>query len=75
MVHAEEKWKSLVVSKVEKIRSELANPKDGLPGFTVSCGIAHGSHAEDTATLVRMADEALYQTKKNGRDGYTFSES
>ena len=74
MVHAEEKWKSLVVSKVEKIRSELANPKDGLPGFTVSCGIAHGSHAEDTATLVRMADEALYQTKKNGRDGYTFSE-
>lgn len=73
MVHADEKWRELVTSKIEKIRSELRMPRNGLPAFTVSCGIVHGSQAEDTASLVRMADDALYRTKKNGRDGYTFA--
>ena len=73
MVHADEKWKGLVTSKIEKIRSELRTPRNGLPAFTVSCGIVHGSQAEDTASLVRMADDALYRTKKSGRDGYTFA--
>ena len=73
MIHAEEKWKDLLIDKLEKIRAELSIPKEH-PGFTVSCGIAHGSKAKDTASLVRMADEALYRTKKNGRDGYTFAD-
>jgi PleD family two-component response regulator len=73
MIHAEEKWKDLLIDKLEKIRTELSIPKEH-PCFTVSCGIAHGSKAKDTASLVRMADEALYRTKKNGRDGYTFAD-
>ena len=74
MVHAGEKWKDLLIIKLKKIQAELGTVKEDLPGFTVSCGIAHGSKAKDTASLVRMADEALYQTKKNGRDGFTFAD-
>ena len=73
MVHADIKWKDLVTSKIVKIQTELAAGKDDVPAFSVSCGIAHGSQAEDTASFVRLADEALYQTKKNGRNGYTFA--
>ena len=73
MVHADIKWKNLVTSKIRKIEAELAAGKDDVPAFTVSCGIAHGCQADDIASLVRMADEALYQTKNNGRNGYTFA--
>ncbi len=74
MVHAEEKWKDLLIMKLKKVQAELSTAKEDLPGFTVSCGIAHGSKAKDTASLVRMADEALYRTKKNGRNGFTFAD-
>ena len=74
MVHAEERWKDLLILKLEKIQAELSIAKEDLPGFTVSCGIAHGSRAKDTASLVRMADEALYQSKKDGRNRFTFAD-
>jgi diguanylate cyclase (GGDEF)-like protein len=36
---------------------------------TISCGVAtYPDHARDAATLIRMADSAVYQAKGDGRD-------
>jgi diguanylate cyclase (GGDEF)-like protein len=52
----------------EKVRSAVA-VTTGLSGLTLSAGVAAmPQHATDPATLVRAADDALYRSKKDGRD-------
>ena len=73
MVHFTEKQYSLISAKLDKISQELANGSDGLPGFSVSVGIAHGSEAHDAEGLFEKADMAMYQSKQGGKHTYTFS--
>lgn len=72
MVHTDRQQDKLIVSKIRQINDELADTDDGLPAVSVSVGVAHGSQAEDMSALFECADSALYETKKNGRNGYTF---
>ena len=74
MVHADDEHKGLIGSKIDHINEELEDTSDGLPAITVSVGIAHGKDASTPETLFEHADEVLYQTKDNGRRGYTFYE-
>jgi PleD family two-component response regulator len=39
---------------------------------SVSVGISHGKDAKDVSFLFKHADEALYETKRRGKSGYTF---
>ena len=72
MGHASEMQQHLIKAKIENINEELGNPEDGLPPFSVSIGIAHGSQADSEAGLFEKCDLALYESKNRGRHTYTF---
>lgn len=40
-----------------------------VPGFTASYGVADTSQSTDLATLVSLADAAMFRAKRSGRDG------
>jgi diguanylate cyclase (GGDEF)-like protein len=54
----------------ERVREGLAQCDHGeaLGRITVSIGLAHASASTDFQTLYRMADEALYEAKRQGRN-------
>jgi diguanylate cyclase (GGDEF)-like protein len=60
-----------------RLRAQIAS-LDGLPGsvqVTVSIGVA-ASHTDDTpGELLRRCDEALYRSKRGGRDRVTVDQS
>jgi two-component system, cell cycle response regulator len=61
------------VAIAERLRQAVAAAPSVVP-ITASAGVAtYPSHAGDADTLVRAADEALYQSKNTGRDRTTQS--
>jgi len=54
----------------EAVRSELERTlrSAGLPVYTASYGIVEGTRGEDLSNIVRRADAALFQAKREGRD-------
>ncbi|SCC05071.1 sensor domain-containing diguanylate cyclase [Kosakonia oryziphila] len=57
------------LDEAEAIRMAIANiAMPGLPGVTVSIGVAHHLPNESLDTLFRRVDEALYRAKNNGRN-------
>lgn len=74
MTHANTGLRALVESKVEKINRELTDTADGLPPISVSVGITLGSEAADAIELLKLADLAMYELKRNGKRGYRFSD-
>ena len=75
MVQMRPELKHVVEDKIAGVNELLKNIVDDLPAVTLSIGVAFGgedvgviSHEE----LFRNADQALYATKENGRDGYSF---
>jgi diguanylate cyclase (GGDEF)-like protein len=56
-------------SRGEAICSAIKNESDGLRGVTASLGVAvFPDHASDSESLLRAADEALYEAKDRGRN-------
>ncbi|MBR4908769.1 MAG: diguanylate cyclase, partial [Acidaminococcaceae bacterium] len=39
---------------------------------TVSVGIVHGTQAGDMESLLKKGDAAMYESKTNGKNTYTF---
>lgn len=74
MVHAPKSAKNLISSKIKHINSELENPRDNMPAYSVSVGIAHGSDATATINLFAKCDTALYESKARGKHTYTFAD-
>ena len=72
MVHANEKQERLIASKMEDINRELEQKVDGLPPISISVGIVHGSQVSDPSKLFEKTDEAMYESKKQGKNTYTF---
>lgn len=67
------------VSKVaKKVIDEVAKPyKLELlePAIGVSIGIAlYPDHGDDTKTLIKMADQAMYKIKRQGKNNYAFAD-
>ena len=72
MVHADEMQHHLVERKMVNINRELQTPGDGIPAFSASVGIVHGTQAADAEALLKKGDEAMYQSKKQGKHTFTF---
>lgn len=71
MANAGRQQKDLVGSRIQQINAGLADTSDGLPAVSVSAGVAYGQDADSSIDLFNHADEALYETKRHGRKGYT----
>ena len=61
----------IIRDKVERINWTLQHPQNDLPRFSLSVGVAFSEQGYNDE-LFRQADQALYQTKENGRCGCTF---
>ena len=72
MVHADETRQELIATKIRNINTQLADTSDNLPQTSVSVGITHGTKVSDPLDLYKSSDKALYETKRNGKSGYTF---
>jgi len=73
MTEIEKSQKGVIERKVNYINDVLKVEVNGLPKLSMSVGIAFSDHGfEDD--LIERADKALNQTKKKGKNGYTFAE-
>ena len=71
--HADKDTADIVRERIKKINEELTHPTDGLPFISISAGGAYGRYYRDEFDLFEAADQALYQTKRNGKKGFTLS--
>ena len=73
MVHSNNLQQRLIARKIEAINKDLTDTDDGLPPISVSVGIVHGSEVSDVEELFEKTDAAMYHSKQNGKNTYTFS--
>ena len=72
MVNATDKMKGLISSKAERIMDSVRDTKDGVPGFTLSIGVAFSDGKTEGDQIYKNADEALYKVKNGGKNGLAF---
>ena len=61
----------LIARNVKNVNLILQLPEGDIPAATISVGVAYGS-GESGDELMKKADEALYEVKRNGRNGCAF---
>ena len=54
------------------MQKESSETKDILPAESLSIGIAFGTKDDDTDSLYRKADRAMYHVKTHAKSGYCF---
>ena len=64
-----------LIRKFVAIEKEIATKKDDLPSESISIGIAFGNKEDDTDSLYRKADRAMYYIKTRTKSGYCFYDS
>lgn len=65
-------WLNKKAERLRKSLNKKATVEDNQCKFSSSIGIAIApEHGTDFETLYKNADKALYQTKENGKNGYT----
>lgn len=74
MTNANPNLRDVIAHKVEKVAAFLHDTSNGLPSVGISVGIAFGDASSTEDGLFKKADNALYETKRRGRDGYTFAD-
>lgn len=58
-----------ILEKINWINEELSVPADGVPAVSLSVGVAFADGKREADKIFEKADQALYQVKKNGRNG------
>lgn len=59
----------VICRKMAAINERLSVPEDGVPTVSLSSGVAFANNKKAAEKIFENADEALYQVKKNGRNG------
>ncbi len=72
MVHSSRIQRPLIETKIRQINVELENTDDGLPPISISVGIVNGMDVKDAETMFEKTDAAMYESKKQGKNTYTF---
>ena len=62
----------MISAAVDEVNRELSDVRDGLPPISISVGIADGSQTSNRVTLFEYADRAMYECKREGKNGYRF---
>lgn len=75
MMGVTQEQRNVVEKRIEEVRALLALGREGIPKVTLSIGVAFSGQTSSYEELYRMADEALYVVKENGRNGYAFYKS
>ena len=75
VVDIDSEQNTIIENRFKKINRELANTSDGLPAVSVSVGVAHGAHYSNQLSMIHDADEAVYRTKAQGKNGVSFANS
>ena len=75
MMGVTQEQRNIVEKRIEEVRALLALGREGIPKVTLSIGVAFSGQTSSYEELYRMADEALYVVKENGRNGYSFYKS
>ena len=64
----------LMAEKILQLVSQPVISNGQQPVISASIGIAfYPDHGEDKDQLIKLADEAMYQIKKSGKNGYSFA--
>ena len=69
VMDADNETAKVVEKRIEQINKEFAASK--LPTTSISAGGVYGRHFNNIKEVFAKADEALYQTKKAGKNGFT----
>lgn len=72
LAHSDRLQRDMICDRVKLINEDLSDVSDGLPPVSISVGVAYGNEASTPIELFSHADKALYVTKRQGRNGYTF---
>ncbi len=67
-----EGFKEELIKRFEDMQKESLETKDKLPAESLSIGIAFGTKDDDTDSLYRKADRAMYHVKTHAKSGYCF---
>ena len=63
---------STIQTKADAMEADLRCEENGIPPATLSIGAAFGRELKDGESLYKAADEALYESKRNGRNRLSF---
>ncbi|MCR5543105.1 MAG: GGDEF domain-containing protein [Eubacterium sp.] len=75
MIRSDSSMKNLITHKVNLINQKLKNPEEkDIPPVSCSVGVAFGHTDINVSDLFKQADQALYATKQNGKNGLSFYE-
>ena len=66
--------KKELISKFERIELEASVEEEGLPSASFSIGAAFGTKEDNTDSLYRKADKAMYEVKGKTKNGCCFYE-
>ena len=64
--------RTTITARINQINKGLADSSDSLPPISVSVGVAMGTEDIGDKELFEKADHALYERKRNGKNGVTF---
>ena len=72
LTHVDKGVSERIIKRVKKINEMLSKPGKGVPGITVSVGVAFGASRLDADSFLKETDLALYEVKENGKHDVAF---
>ncbi|MBR3225995.1 MAG: diguanylate cyclase [Atopobiaceae bacterium] len=64
--------RATIQAKIDAIAHDLRYEENGMPAASLSVGAAFGRELQGNKSLYQAADEALYESKRNGRNRLSF---